>query len=106
MADTIILKHKLRRPDTHAWVQTDYLQKNDSGTATVYQNGKLADSNAVDTDNIVDGAIKTNKINDKAITTDKIDNGAVTTDKISKKFETINKVDLKITDKEEIKELE
>ena len=35
-----------------------------------------------------------------------VENVSITTDKISKKFETINQVDLKLSDKQEIKELE
>jgi len=35
-----------------------------------------------------------------------VENVSITTDKISKKFETINQVDLKLNDKQEIKELE
>lgn len=92
---TTILTQKVRHPNaTNTWIPIftiDEDEENNEQTVSTY--GKLASSNAVNSNNIVDNAVTTAKINLGAVTTDKIDNEAVTTSKIDDGAVTAAKID-------------
>ena len=90
---TTILTQKVRHPSvTDTWIPIFTIDE-ENNVQTVSTYGKLASSNAVNSNNIVDNAVTTAKINLGAVTTDKIDNEAVTTSKIDDGAVTAAKID-------------